>query len=155
VPQIVIQTPTVAQIVNGTITKNANIPVGDDKYENLVFLLNFTAAGLATGSVQIFIQDSTDGGVTWDDLVSSNLFVFGAALSSQKFIIAGSIAPATQAAAAALVAITEGGAPQQEALAAGSVRHGPFGNLLRVREKVTLIAGGPTGATYTINATAR
>jgi hypothetical protein len=155
VPQILVQPPITAAIVNGTITRKQNVPVGDDKYENLNFLLNFTAGGTATGSVQIFVQDSSDGGVTWDDLVSFNLFVFGSAPAAQRAIVAGSIAPSTQTAGGALAAVVEGSAPAQETLAAGSVRHGPFGNLLQVREKVTLIAGGPVGPTYTINATAR
>lgn len=42
-----------------------------------------------------------------------------------------------------------------ETLAAGTARMGPIGSLLRVREKVSAIAGGPTGPTYTITCTAR
>jgi hypothetical protein len=46
----------------------------------------------------------------------------------------------------------QGNAAQREALAAGSVRQGPFCDRIRVREAVSGVGGTPTGVTYTISA---
>lgn len=47
---------------------------------------------------------------------------------------------------------TQGAAAAAETLAAGTARQGPFCDRVRVREKVSGVAGSPTGVTYTINA---
>lgn len=117
-----------------------DIYAGLQNYDAFVMLINITGAGVATGTLQIYIQDSWDAGTTWDDLISSNTFAFGASLTTQRFVIQGKIATsATQGSAAAI-----------ETLAAGTVRSGPFGDRIRIREKVSGPAGSPTGATYTI-----
>lgn len=138
--QIVLQASQVSAVVNGTTTRATTTGLGD--YESCDVLLNITGAGAATGTVQVFIEDSADAGTTWDDLISSNTFAFGSALVRQHFFITGQIATSG----------TQGGNNSLETLAAGTVRNGPWGDRVRVREVITLISGVPTGATYTINA---
>ncbi|HYM22025.1 MAG TPA: DUF6385 domain-containing protein [Vicinamibacterales bacterium] len=139
--QLLIQPSQVSATANGTTTR-ATL-TGLDAYTDLDILINFTAGGAATGgTVQLFIEDSADGGTTWDDLASSNTFTIGAAAATQHFFIAGKIATgATQGAAAAI-----------ETLAAGTVRAGPWGNQIRVREKIASANAITVGATYTITA---
>lgn len=79
---ITIQAPTIAQIVNGTITAGtAALPA----CQQLEIRLNVTTTGTATGTLQIFLEDSTDNGLTWNDLVATNTVTFGAAVSTQRF----------------------------------------------------------------------
>jgi hypothetical protein len=117
----------------------------------LDILVSVTAGGTATGTLQLYIQDSSDGGTTWDDVVSSLTFAFGAAATTQRFFINGLLVPSTIT-TAALTNTTQGSAVSVEAMAAGSARQGPFGQLLRVREKVSAPSGSPVGPTYTITA---
>ena len=138
--QFLIQPSQVSATANATATR-ATVS-GLDAYTDVDLLINFTGSGAAVaGTVQIFIEDSADGGTTWDDLVSSNTFTIGAAASSQHFFIAGKVATSA----------TNGAAPAIETLGAG-VRAGPFANQWRVREKIAAANTITVGATYTITA---
>lgn len=143
----------VSAIANGTNT----VPLADSQlqnsgfhnYDSLLFLLNITAGGTATGNLNIFIQDSWDGGVTWDDLVATGTFAFGAAVATQRFWVQARIAPATHTTTTSTLS-TQGSAALNAALAAASARQGPFGPMFRVREVISAISGSPVGPTYTI-----
>lgn len=131
-----------ALIVNGTTTVNT-IVLGTTSGLGLgSILLNISTTGTATGTLQLFIEDSSDGGVTWDDVVASNTFAFGAAAITQRFFLTSDL----------LTTATQGGVAAVETLAAGTVRSGPYGDRLRVREKITAIGGSPVGPTYTLTA---
>ncbi len=139
--QILLQPSQVSAAVNGTTTRATT--TGLDAYTDLDILFNVTAAGAATtGTLQVFLEDSADGGTTWDDLCASNTFTLGAAVAAQHFFLAGKIATGG----------TNGAAPAIETLAAGTCRVGPWGNQIRVREKLASLTGAVTGATYTITA---
>lgn len=140
---LTLQASQVAAIVNGTTTRTTT--TGLEAYRDLVILINITGAGAATGVLQLFLQDSWDGGTTWDDLVASNTFTFGAVVVTQRFALSGRIA----------TTLTQGSAAAVEALTAGTVRNGPWGERIRVREVISGIAGGPTGPTYTITVIAK
>lgn len=140
---ITLQASQVSGVVNATTTRTTT--TGLDLYTDLDILINITGGGAATGTLQLFLEDSADGGTSWDDLVASNTFTFGAAPTTQRFKVAGKISPSG----------VQGGALQQETLAAGNVRYGPFGERIRVREKVSGVGGAPTGVTYTITAVAK
>jgi len=145
---ITIQPSQVSGIAATTLTRNTVVlPPGVQSTADI--LINITAGGTATGTLQIWLQDSADGGTTWDDLVSSNTFVLGAAAVTQRFFIAGDIIPSTIATATS-TNITQGSAVANETMAVATARQGPFGDRIRVREKLTGPAGSPVGATYTI-----
>jgi hypothetical protein len=132
-----------------TLTRNTvNLPPGT---VGLDILINVTAGGTATGTLQIYLEDSIDGGTTWDDVVSSLTFALGAAPVTQRFFITGMLIPSTVTTATS-TNTTQGSAAAAETLAAGSARQGPFGTLWRVREKLSAPSGSPVGATYTITA---
>lgn len=272
---VTIQAPQVAGIVNATTTRN--IIVLPQGYREADFLLNITGTGAATGALNIWLQDSVDGGTTWNDLATFNTFSFGNSAIAQRLALYGgndgpgfirTIAGATPAAGAEVAetvpagtrwellsfrarfvtsatvanrfpvltlddgtanAFFEGGvlataqtagqtsrytfaqglnaqinqtnftgslmnrafllvgyriktvtsgiqvgdqwdqisylvrewrdapfsSPVQESIASGQVRNGPYGDRIRVREKVSAIAGSPTGPTYTITAVLR
>jgi len=141
---IAIQASQVSAITNTTTTRTTTTTI--QNYNTLCVLINITSGGVATGVLQLFIQDSMDGGTTWNDLISSNPFTFGASPITQTFYLAGLVPPNFA---------TQGAAAQTEALAAGIVRSGPWGDRLRVREKVSGISGSPTGVTYAISATGK
>lgn len=147
--QVVLQLPQVSGITATTVTRSSLI--GMSQFQNCYILLNITAGGTATGTLQIYIQDSVDQGTTWDDLVSSLTFSLGGAATTQRFLVSGTVVPATITTAAS-TNITQGSAVSVEALGAGSARQGPWGDRWRVREKITGPSGSPVGATYTINA---
>lgn len=136
---ITLQASQVAGVAATTTTRTTT--TGLDAFTNADILINITAGGTATGTLQIFLEDSPDGGTTWDDLVSSNTFTFGASVVTQRFILSGSNIA---------TGITQGSAAAVETLSAGTVRTGPFGNMIRVREKVSGPSGSPVGPTYTI-----
>lgn len=136
---ITIQAAQLSAVANGTVTRNQVVLPNCNVMDVLV---KFTTTGTATGSVGLFLEDSADGGTTWDDLISSNLFVLGSAVSSQHFFLNGLIASTA----------TSGAAPAVETLAAGTTRQGPFGDRLRVREVFSLASGSPVGTIYTITA---
>lgn len=137
---IALQASQVSGVANATTTRTTT--TGLDIYGDLSILINITSAGVATGTLQLFLEDSLDGGTTWDDLVSSPAYTFGAALATYLFTLTGRLATSRAQAAAA----------QQETLAAGTIRQGPFGERIRVREKVSGVSGSPTGVTYVISA---
>lgn len=147
---VTIQPSQVSGIAATTLTRNT-VTLRPGGFEQATFLINITAAGTATGTLQLYIQDSRDGGTTWDDLVSSLTFAFGASLTTQRFFVSGAVVPATITTATSTT-ITQGSAQAIETLAAGSARQGPWGDMLRVREKVSSPSGSPVGATYTITA---
>jgi hypothetical protein len=135
----VIQPAVVSAIANGTVTRNSGtLPICNA----MDVLLNITTTGTATGTLSVYVEDSPDGGVTWDDLISSNTFALGASVITQRFFVSGYIASTA----------TSGSAAAAETLAAGTTRQGPFGYLFRVREKMASASGSPVGATYTITA---
>lgn len=79
---LTIQPATVSQIVNGTITAGTSqLP----SCQSADVRINITTTGTATGTLQLFIQDSTDAGTTFHDLIASNPFTFGAAVTTQRF----------------------------------------------------------------------
>lgn len=135
-----LQASQTAATSNGTTTRTTTTGLG--KYCDIQILINITNGGAATGTLQLFLEDSFDGGTTWNDLVASNNFTFGAPVITQIFSIAGRLAT-TQ---------VQGSAAQQETLTAGNVRQGPWGDRIRVREKVSGVSGSPTGPQYTITA---
>lgn len=137
---VTIQPSQVSGVAAATVTRN-QVQLAQS-YWMAEVLLKFTAGGTATGTLTIFVQDSCDGGTTWDDLISSNTFALGAAATNQRFFIQGGIATSA----------TNGSAAAIETLAAGTARQGPFCDLWRVREKIATPSGSPVGATYTITA---
>lgn len=141
--QFTLQPSQTAGVTNATTTR-ASL-TGLDGFVDLEVLINITAGGTATGTLNLYIQDSVDGGTTWDDMIASNAFTFGAGAATQRFIIAGKVA----------TSITQGSAVSIEALTAGTVRSGPWGPQLRVREKVSGVSGSPVGPTYTISIVAK
>lgn len=136
---VTIQPAVTSAIVNGTTTRNiSTLP----NCMVLDVLLNITTTGTATGTLTVFVQDSVDGGLTWDDMISSNTFALGAAVINQRFFVNGYL----------LTTATSGAAAAREALAAGTTRQGPFGDRVRVREVIASASGSPVGASYTITA---
>jgi hypothetical protein len=145
----VMQPSQTSGIAAATVTRNTfRLPDGT---EQLDILLKITAGGTATGTLTIFLEDSVDGGTTWDDVVSSLSFALGAAAVNQRFFISTAIVPSVITTAAS-TNITQGSTNTTETMAAGSARQGPIGVLWRVREKIAGPAGSPVGATYTITA---
>jgi hypothetical protein len=147
---VTIQPSQVSGVAATTLTR-ATVQLPTAGFEQMDILINITAGGTATGTLQIWIEDSADGGTTWDDLVSSLTFALGAAVTSQRFMVSGAAVAATITTATS-VNVTQGSTPTQEALAAGSARQGPWGDRIRVREKITGPSGSPVGATYVITA---
>ncbi len=143
---------TVSGTANTTTTINTvHLPPGT---RALDILLKVTAGGAATGTLQLWIEDSADQGATWDDLCSSLTFALGGAAVNQRFFIAGDVVSATITTAAS-TNTTQGSTTVTETMAAGSARQGPFGDWIRIREKVSGVAGTPTGATYAITVVVR
>lgn len=140
-PVVINLQPSVVSGVAATTVTRATV-TGMTACKALDVLLNITAGGTATGTLQIFVQDSPDGGTTWDDVFASNTFALGAAVTNQRFFISGFIATTA----------TQGSVAAVETLAAGTTRQGPFADRFRVREKVSAPSGSPVGATYTITA---
>lgn len=96
-------------------------------------LLNVTAAATAVGdTLNVYVQASVDGGTTWDDVISFTQVLGNG--GAKKFLARwqGLIAPTTALAA-----------PQDAALAAGSVAQGPHG-LLWSAKWVVVSASGPS-----------
>jgi len=145
--QLLTLVPSRVSGITATTTTVATftLPPSPGQAPILQVLLNITAGGTATGSMTIFIEDSEDGGTTWNDVISSNAFALGAAVITQHFYVQGHIASTA----------TSGAAHAVETLTAGTTRQGPFAPLMRVREKITGPSGTPVGATYTITAVLR
>lgn len=154
-PVITLVSGRVSGVSNGTTTVPINGTqdtefAGLQNYDSLLFLINVTAAGTATGTVNIRIQDSWDGGTSWDDIVSSLQLTLGSTTGTQRFVVQGQIAAATITTATS-TALTMGSAVVNGTLAAGSARQGPFGDRIRIRETIAGASGSPVGATYSIH----
>lgn len=83
-----IQPSTTSAITNTTTTRNV-LQVGASGYTHAAFLVNITGGGAVTGTLNLFIQDSLDGGSTWNDLIAANTFTFGASPVTQRFTLYG------------------------------------------------------------------
>lgn len=137
---ITLQASQVSAVTNTTTSRTTTTGLGI--YTDAVILINISGGGAATGTLQLFLEDSCDGGSTWNDLVASNTFTFGASTTTQRFYLMGRLATSG----------TQGGAQAIESLTSGTVRLGPWGDRIRVREKVSGTSGTPTGPTYSISA---
>ena len=137
---ITLQASQVAGNANATTTRTTTTGLG--KYTTALILVNVTAGGAATGTLQLFLQDSVDGGTSWNDLISSPTFAFGAAGTTMVFTLNANIAST----------IAAGTAQAIETMPASQSRTGPWADRIRVREKVSGVSGSPTGPTYTITA---
>lgn len=149
VTQMAWQTAQVSGVTATTTTRNTFTGLG--QFNSCYVLLRTTTTGTATGTLNIYVQDSVDGGTTWDDLISSVAIAFGAATATQRFTLSGQVVGATITTAAS-TGITQGSAVVVETLAAGSARQGPWGDQIRIREKVSGPSGSPVGVTYKIDA---
>lgn len=80
-----VQASQVAGIVNATTTRNTLVLTATSTSAggDAAFLLNITSGGAATGTLQIYLQDSIDAGTTWNDLAAFAPFTFGAAAATQ------------------------------------------------------------------------
>jgi hypothetical protein len=143
----------VSAVANGTRTVpldgGGEVFASLQNYDSLLVLINVTAAGTATGTVNIFLQDSWDNGTSWDDVVASAQLTLGTTAGTQRFWVQGRIAPATHTTTTSTLS-TQGSAVSNAALTASSARVGPFGDRLRIRETIAGASGSPVGATYTI-----
>lgn len=128
----------VSAIADGTTTRA--IYSGLEHYDALLVLIRVSAAGTATGTVNLYLQDSWDNGTSWDDVLASSNITLGSTTGTQRFVIQGRIA----------TSITQASAVSNTALAAGTVRSGPFGDRVRLQEKVASASGSPVGCTYTV-----
>lgn len=126
----------VSGIADGTVTRA--IYSGLEHYDALLVLIRVSAAGTATGTVNLYLQDSWDGGTTWDDVLASSNITLGSTTGVQRFVIQGRIA----------TSITQASTVSNAALSAGTVRSGPFGDRVRLQEKVSSASGTPVGCTY-------
>ena len=126
----------VSAIADGTTTRA--IYSGLEHYDALLVLIRVSAAGTATGTINLYLQDSWDGGTTWDDVLASSNITLGSTTGVQRFVIQGRIA----------TSITQASAASNAALSAGTVRSGPFGDRVRLQEKVSSASGTPAGCTY-------
>ena len=136
--QVTLQASQTAAVAAGTTTRTTTTGLGI--YTMAIILINITAGGTAGTTLQLFLQDSIDGGTTWNDLVSSNTFTAGSAGTTQVFSLAGLLATSQ----------AQGSAQTLETMTAGQARTGPWGDRIRVREKIT--GSGGTGITYVISA---
>jgi hypothetical protein len=143
-----------SNVANGTVTLDLavgqQILAGLENYDSLLVLINVTNAGAATGTVNIYIEDSWDSGVTWDDLISSKAITLGSTTGAQRFAVQGRAAAAGHT-GTTITALDQGSAPTQESMSAGSARQGPFGDRIRIREKVSGASGSPSGCVYSIH----
>jgi hypothetical protein len=135
---VTLQASQVSGVSNATTTRTTTTGLGP--YIDATILINITAGGTATGTLQLFLEDSCDSGTTWQDWIADATFTFGGAVASRIYYIGGRLPPTA----------AQGASPAVETLAAQTVRQGPFCDRIRVRERVSLTAGSPVGATYTI-----
>ena len=106
----------------------------------LFFLLDVTAAATDAGdSLNVYIQESPDGGTTWNDIASFAQFVGNSAAANQLAVINCEAA-----------AENEIGATKDGALAAGSVRQGPAASYLRAKYVIVDSGDGDQGFTFSI-----
>lgn len=153
-PVITLISGRTSNVANGTVTLDLavgqQVLAGLENYDSLLFLINITNAGAATGQVNLYIEDSWDSGVTWDDLIASENITLGTTSGAQKFVVQGRSAPSVHT-GTTITALDQGAAPTQEAMAAGSARQGPFGDRIRIRERVSGASGTPSGCVYSIH----
>jgi hypothetical protein len=142
----------VSRVADGTgtvqLATGGDVFAGLQNYDSLLFLINVTDDGTATGALSIKIQDSWDSGTTWDDLVVSEAITLGSTSGAQRFFVQGRILSAVMT-GTATTNVDQGSAPVSN-MAAGSARQGPFGDRIRIQETVSGSGGSPVGATYTI-----
>lgn len=148
---VTIQSAQVAGITAVTTTRNTVIISPPQAYRSVMFLIRVTDGGTATGTLQLYLQDSQDGGTTWDDLVSSNTFAFGASTTNQRFFVSTLSVPSTIG-GSTVTNITQGSVGTNETMTAATARQGPMGDRIRVREKVSGPSGSPVGPTYVVTA---
>lgn len=144
-----------SQIADGTIDVPLDVKGGGlvfgglENYDSLLVLIDVEDEGAATGQVNLFIEDSWAEGVAWDDLVASANITLGTTVGEQRFVVQGRLAPAIITGGSSS-AYNQGSTPTQEAMTAASARQGPFGDRIRIREKVSSASGTPTGCVYSI-----
>jgi hypothetical protein len=136
---VTLQASQVSGVSNATTTRTTTTGLGP--YIDATILINITAGGTATGTLQLFIEDSCDSGTTWQDWIADATFTFGAAVTSRIYYISGRQPPTA----------AQGATPAVETLAAQTTRQGPFCDRIRVREKVSGVGGSPVGATYVVS----
>jgi hypothetical protein len=128
-----------ARTVSGV---GSELPISNNN-EGLIFLLTITNAGTDAGDLlDVFVQDSMDDGVTWNDLVRFTQ-VIGTGADAQKLLAH---------VAAKIVPTTPQGAPNDAAMSAGC-RQGPFGP--RLRAKWVITDSGTDDATFTFGVSVR
>jgi hypothetical protein len=130
-------TSQTAVVVTGT-TRLTPVQVTPD-VEWAEFLLNVTAAATAAGdTLDVYVQASSDGGTTWDDLLHFTSVLGNG--GAKKYLVRwqGMIAPTTAQAA-----------PQDAALSAG-VAQGPHGNLWSV--KWVIVSASSPSFSFTVSA---
>lgn len=87
---MLIQAAQVAAVTNGTTTRSSVKLKRSYSFADII--INISGGGAVTGTLQLFLQDSLDNGTTWNDLVASKTFTFGAAVTTQLFTLYGSSA---------------------------------------------------------------
>lgn len=140
---VALQASQTSGIVNATTNRTTTTLLG--LYKTGDFVLNITGAGVATGALNIYVQDSADGGTTWDDLVAFPQFAFGGTIGTWRGAVSG------YSNSGRSVSANVAGAQQTATLAAGTVRTGPFGDQIKIVEVVSGVSGSPTGVTYKVN----
>ena len=127
--------PAAARTTSGNSGALANLK--PERLSGAAFQLAVTAAAAAGGdTLNVYVQHSTDQGVTWDDFVSFTQVLGNGGV---KNFIAGQTAQG--AAPAAMHPVADG------SLAAGSVNQGPLGDLWRVK---WVIAGATPNFTFAV-----
>lgn len=137
-PVIFLANSRVSRVTNG----NGEVVrwSGLHNFDAFTVLINVTNAGTLAGTLTLYLQDSWDSGTTWDDVVASTTITLGTTTGTQRYVVQGRIA----------TTIAQGSAVSNLALGAGNARQGPFGDRLRLVEKLEGAAGSPVGATYTV-----
>ena len=108
----------------------------------LMFLLDMTAPLKDAGDkIDILIQDSPDGGTTYNDLVAYVQVLGNASASKQLAIVNCEVAPTTAL-----------GEPTDGTMSDG-VRAGPCGNLVRAKWIVTKDGDSPEDQSFTFSIT--
>ena len=89
-PVIFLAQDVVSRTTNGSSVINSW--QGLHNFDSMLVLINVTNAGTATGTLTLFLQDSWDRGVTWDDVLASTGITLGTTTGTQRFVIQGRIA---------------------------------------------------------------
>lgn len=127
----------IALLAETTVSASAvgAVVAGLARYPGIAGVMSASAvpAGGAP-TLDVYLQASADGGVTWNDVVA---FQFAGAIAKRLFQVSQFASPGT-----ATLAASDG------ALTTNTSVQGPFGDQLRV--KYTFTAGGSTGS-YTLS----